>query len=118
MTTGTLPGSSERLLSEFDDSDARLKRPAEGLSPTQLNWPPRPGAWSVGRCIEHLAIANEVYIPAIASALVNRQPDGPVDQIVIGRFAGYFIRTFIEPTPTTGARRRRERSRPPHRLST
>ena len=111
MTTGRLPAWSERLLAEFDASDARLKTLTAGLSSAQLNWPPQPGAWSIGKCIEHLAIANDVYIAAIASSLENRQPDGPVDEIVIGRFTGYFLRTFIEPTPTT------KRARAPRKIA-
>ena len=101
MTKGGLPAWSERLVSEFDAADVRMKALTAGLTPAQLNWPPRPLAWSIGQCIEHLAIANEVYIGAIASALANRSPDGPVDEIVLGRFSRYFIRTFIEPTPAT-----------------
>lgn len=111
MTTGRLPAWSERLLSEFSDSDARLKKLAEGLSSAQLNWPPRPDAWSIGKCIEHLAIANDIYIAAIASSIATRQPDGPVEEIAIGPFTGYFIRTFIEPTPTT------KRARAPRKIA-
>jgi len=101
MTTGPLPAWSQRLLSEFNDSDARVKMLTAGMSSAQLNWPPRPAAWSIGQCIEHLAIANDIYIAAMASALANRQPGRPVDEIVLGRPTRYFIQTFIEPTPTT-----------------
>jgi hypothetical protein len=111
MTLAASPAWSERLLSEFTDSDARLKILTAGLSPAQLNWPPRAGAWSIGKCIEHLAISSDVYLTAIASALIGRQPDGPVDEIVLGRFGGYFIRNFIEPTPTT------KRARAPRKIT-
>src|SRR5690349_16508658 len=101
MTAAALPVWAEQLISEFDESDARVKALTAGLTTPQLNWHPQPGAWSIGQCIEHLAIANDIYIEAIAGALANRQPDGPVDEIVLGRFSRYFLRTFIEPTPTT-----------------
>jgi hypothetical protein len=49
-------------------------------------------------CLEHLCITNEAYLPAISAALKER-PDEPVEQIVPGWFGGWFIRTFIEPSP-------------------
>jgi hypothetical protein len=111
MTVAVSPAWSERLVSEFNDSDARVKTLTKGLSVTQLNWPPRPDAWSIGQCLEHLAISSDVYLAAIASALINRQPGGSVDQIVLGPFGGYFIRNFIEPTPTT------KRARAPRKIT-
>ena len=111
MTAAALPVWAEQLISEFDDSDARVKALTAGLTTPQLNWHPQPGAWSIGQCIEHLAIANDIYIEAIAGALANRQPDGPVDEIVLGRFSRYFLRTFIEPTPTT------RRARAPRKIT-
>jgi hypothetical protein len=40
-----------------------------GLSDAQLNWRPRPGAWSVAQVLEHLVIANESYVIPIQNAL-------------------------------------------------
>jgi len=52
---------------------SRAELVARGLSSAQLNWKPRSDAWSVGQCLEHLRIANEVYLPAISLALEGRQ---------------------------------------------
>lgn len=86
-----------RITSELDAADARAIALAKGLSPDQLNWQPRPGAWSVGQCLEHLCISNEVYAEPIAESL-NGRANGPVDEITPGWFGRWFIRTYIEPT--------------------
>jgi len=87
-----------RLLEELQASDEAAKRLVTGLTEEQLNWNPAPGCWSVGQCLEHLCITNEAYLPAIGGAL-REKPDAPVEQIVPGWFGGWFIRSFIEPSP-------------------
>jgi DinB superfamily len=91
-----MPDWSSRLISELDTADRRAESVAKGLNPVQLNWQPRQGAWSVGQCLEHLRIANEVYLPAIAAALEGRQRR-PVDDIRLGWFSRWFIRSYIAP---------------------
>jgi hypothetical protein len=95
-----LPPWSVRLIAELDASDDRAKGLALGLNPEQLNWTPRPGAWSIGQCIEHLCITNEVYLPAIARSLVGK-PTSAVQEITPGWFGRWFIKSFIEPSPQT-----------------
>jgi hypothetical protein len=92
-----------RLISELDAADDRATALALGLTPQQLNWKPRPGEWSVGQCIEHLYVSNEVYCPAISSALVGHPP-AVVQDITPGWFGQWFIRNYIEPSPRTKRR--------------
>jgi hypothetical protein len=87
-----------RLISELDDADRRANSVAGGLSRAQLNWQPSPGAWSVGQCLEHLRMTNEVYLPAIAAALENRERK-PVGELHLGSFSRWFIRNYIAPNP-------------------
>jgi hypothetical protein len=96
----TDPAWSRRLIAELQASDQRAIALARGLSTEQLNWKPRPGKWSVGQCLEHLCIGNEVYVPPIARALDHRQPS-PVHEITPGWFGAWFIRTYIAPSPQT-----------------
>jgi hypothetical protein len=51
---------SVRLLAELDAADEKANELVIGLNPEQPNWQPGPGAWSVGQCLEHLCITNEV----------------------------------------------------------
>jgi hypothetical protein len=91
---------SERLIRELDDADQRAKALTGQLAVQQLNWQTVPGKWSIGQCLEHLCIANETYLAAIAPAL-EREPGGSVQEITPGWFARWFIRSFIEPSPQT-----------------
>ncbi len=87
-----------RLISELDAADRRAEAVAGGLSPVQLNWQPRPGAWSVGQCLEHLLKTNETLLPALSAALEGGAAS-PVDEITPGWFSRWFIRNFIAPNP-------------------
>ena len=86
-----------RLTSELNASDDRARALAAPLSSLQLNWKPSPSSWSIGQCLEHLAIATEVYLPRIATAL-DRAPAGRVDEIRSGAPSRWFIRSFIAPS--------------------
>src|SRR5215471_19080363 len=98
-----LPNWSLRLIAELDEADRRAQSVAKGLSDLQLNWAPRQGAWSVGQCLDHLRVANEVYLPAISAALEGRQ-FRKVDVVHLSRFSRWFIRNYIAPNPRVRAR--------------
>jgi DinB superfamily len=103
-TANSLPNWSSQLISALDAADRRAESVAKGLSPVQLNWQPEPGVWSVGQCLDHLRIGNEILVPAISAALDGRQT-GSVDHIRLGWFGRWFIRNYIAPNPG-GARAR------------
>jgi len=96
------PAWSVRLATDLLANDETAKRLLAGLTKEQLNWQSAPGSWSVGQCLEHLCIMNEVYLPPISTAL-KEKPDSPVEQITPGWFGGWFIRNFAE--PASGSRR-------------
>lgn len=91
---------STRLIAELNASDDRAKKLVSGLTPEQLNWQPRPGAWSIGQCLEHLCITNELYAPAISASLAGKKVS-QVQDITPGWFGRWFIKSFIEPSPQT-----------------
>lgn len=90
---------SARLAFELTANDQTVQSMAAGLTVKQLNWQPAPGSWSVGQCLEHLCITNEAYLVPISAAL-EEQPDSPVEQITPGWFGAWFLRNFVEPSPT------------------
>ncbi len=94
------PAWSVRLASELSANDQAAQTLVAGLTEEQLNWQPAPGSWSVGQCLEHLCLTNEAYLPAISAALQGKA-DEPTEQITPGWFGRWFIRSFIEPSPTT-----------------
>jgi hypothetical protein len=89
---------AERLLSELNAADRRARELLDGLSEEQLNWQPGAGVWSVGQCIEHLSITNEVYLPPITSALEGK-PKGSAPEITPGWFGRWFLKHYVEPSP-------------------
>jgi DinB superfamily len=96
--SAVLPAWPVRLITELDAADQSAKELVAGLTPEQLNQQPAPGAWSVGQCLEHLCIASELYVPAMAASLEGRSTSA-VEEIAPGWFARWFIRSYIEPSP-------------------
>ena len=94
------PAWSVRLAFELSGNDQTAQAVVAGLTDGQLNWQPAPGAWSIGQCLEHLCITNEIYLKIISTVLKDK-PDFPVEQINPGWFGRWFIRKFVEPSPDT-----------------
>jgi hypothetical protein len=92
-----MPHWPARLIAELTASDERARALAVPLTQEQLNWQPAPASWSIGQCLEHLAVATEVYLPPIASAL-DVAPRGVADEINPGAPSRWFIRNFIAPS--------------------
>jgi hypothetical protein len=91
------PRWSARLISELNAADERATALAKTLTPRQLNWTSSPGVWSVGQCLEHLYVTNEVYLEPMSTSLEGRQP-AVVQEITPGWLGRWFIRNFIEPS--------------------
>ena len=87
-----------RLFRELNAANDRATTLAKTLTPGQLNWTPAPGVWSVGQCLEHLYVTNQVYLRPMSSSLEGRQP-AVVHEITPGWFGRWFIRNYIEPSP-------------------
>jgi DinB superfamily len=94
------PAWSIRLAFELSANDQTAQVLLSGLSEEQLNWQPLPDSWSVGQCLEHLCVTNEMYLAPIAAA-IREKPDSPVEQITPGWLGGWFIRKFVEPSPNS-----------------
>jgi hypothetical protein len=98
MSRRDIPRWCLRLTSELDAADARAIALGKGLTVSQLNWTVRPDVWSVGQCLEHLCIANEVYVGPMTRALVDdNRATGSVEEINPGWFGRWFIREYIDP---------------------
>jgi hypothetical protein len=100
-----------RLISEFNAADERASALARALTPQQLNWKPDPGAWSIGQCLEHLYITNEVYFQSISKSLAGH-PISVVEEIRPGWFGRWFIRNYIEPSSRTKRARAPKKIKP------
>ncbi|HKV98355.1 MAG TPA: DinB family protein [Vicinamibacterales bacterium] len=92
-----MPAWPARVIDGLNDADRHAGALARGLSVAQLNWRPSPGQWSIGQCLDHLLVANEVYLPPMSQALDGRDPSA-VDETKPGPLGRFFIRTYIEPS--------------------
>jgi DinB superfamily len=87
------------LENAFDAAEVDARALVGGLTETVGAWRPDANSWSVAECLDHLAIANRVYLremqPAAERALTQgRRRRGPVQPGVIG---GWFVRTLEPP---------------------
>jgi hypothetical protein len=105
------PSWTRRLISEFDAADEHATALAKTLTPRQLNWSLAPGVWSVGQCLEHLRVTNEVYLKPMSDSLRGRQR-AVVQEIKPGWFGRWFIRSFIEPSSRVARARAPKKIRP------
>jgi hypothetical protein len=79
------------------DQDVRLH--LERLSEEQFQWRPAPGKWSVGECLNHLAITTGLVVPNIRAALDRGRVEGikgepPFEH---GWLGGWFVRAMETP---------------------
>jgi hypothetical protein len=99
-----------RLAAELDAADARATALVSRLTPEQLNWKSDARSWSVGQCLEHLCLSNEVYVAPLSEALANA-PKGAAETITPGWFGRWFIRAYIDPAT------QKKRARAPRKAS-
>jgi hypothetical protein len=70
--------------------DAEAAKLCAGLSGEQLSWRPRPESWSIAQNLAHLRATNEVFLPAVDSALetsrmLELHSEGPFTLNLAGR---------------------------------
>jgi len=92
-----MPEWTTRLVSQLNEADERAGKLVDGISVEQLNWQPAEGAWSVGQCLDHLCVTNDVYLPPMAAALEGKAK-GMVEEIRPGWFGRLFLKKVIEPS--------------------
>ncbi len=55
-------GKLREWIESYEAAGRRSEEIAGGLSAEQMNFRPAPGAWSVGQCLDHLAVSMRVYL--------------------------------------------------------
>lgn len=81
------------LQSLFHDTatvSAQFQALVQGLDEARLRWAPRPGAWSIAQCLEHLTIteheAQRSMCAALRRARRSRRSDRPMRPNLVGRW--------------------------------
>jgi hypothetical protein len=110
-----LPEDLQALADEIEAITRQTDTLLDPLDDEQFNWSPRPGAWSIGQCFDHLNAVNAVYFEGIHDAVdAARQAGlkrrGPIRSSLSGRL---FIWSRRAPVAHEGARAcHREARRP------
>lgn len=70
------PADIQVMLDQLDAIDEDALDLVRGLGEEPAAWRPRPGAWSVAECLDHLATMNRVYLAAMAKAAAEGRSSG------------------------------------------
>ncbi len=69
LTTGITDSEREHAVKDLTKTHDRLTTVIEGLSEAQLNFKAAEGSWSVGDCLEHIAISENAFDGMLKGAL-------------------------------------------------
>lgn len=95
-----LPEDVQAIARGLGANDQRCRDLVHGLSDEQLNWRPDERSWSIAQCLDHLNVANRIYLaPMLAGIEAARRKGagrkGPIRP-------GFLERLFVgnlEPPP-------------------
>ena len=102
----TLPDDVQKLIEDMNAADRVAEELSAGLSDEDFFWRPDGGKrWSVALCLDHLAVANDIYGRAIETGIADArargwQRKGPMAP-------GFFGRKFAESLEPPAKRRTR-----------
>lgn len=101
MTTETpQSGKLAEWIEAFEAAERRMEEIAGGLSAEQMNFRPARRAWSVGQCLDHLAVSLRVYLDPMEPIVEQARDAGRTGGEPYGRgpFMGrYLIRALKKP---------------------
>ncbi len=66
--TAPLPSKLASIRDELNETTSRLHRLVDTLDETTWGRSPAPGTWSIARCIEHLNLTSQAYVPTFREA--------------------------------------------------
>lgn len=95
-----LPPDLQEIDEHLHAADGEARTLVVDLDDEQANWQPDGGAgWSVAQCLDHLAVANRVYVDAIDPAVLDARARGRLRRgpVQPGVFAAMFIRSLEPP---------------------
>jgi len=69
-----LEPTSDCLVPLLDAIEAQTRGALAGLSPAAMAWHPSRGGWGVGQVLEHMVIANRLYLDVMRPMVEHAQP--------------------------------------------
>ena len=96
----SLPEDLREIESQLAASDHQAQALLRDLDEEQLNWRPDERSWSIAQCLDHLNVANRIYLAPMLDAIEQARRKGSVRKGPI--HSGFFGRWFaasMEPPP-------------------
>jgi len=87
----------ENCLSSINSNIEKIKGTFASLSASQLNWKPAPKKWSIGKCIDHLVVSNNLYLTRIGNLLNIRYSSSENNFSYSQSFMGNMITKAVDP---------------------
>jgi hypothetical protein len=89
----------EALQSALDAVEGETHRLVDGLSEDLGAWRQAPDSWSIAECIDHLAVANQVYLGTMRPAAERALREGRRRRRAArpGLLGGWFVRSLEPP---------------------
>lgn len=93
----------DSLLAEARRQRGQVESLASPLQDHEFEWRPADGRWSIGECLQHLALINGIYLDAIDGVVARGREAGLAPQASEkarrhGRLGDAFVRS-LEPPP-------------------
>jgi hypothetical protein len=95
-----LPDEIRRILDDLETNERRAEALVADLDDGALNWRPDERSWSTAQCLDHLNVANRVYLEAMRPTIEEARRRGRVRRGLVR--PGWFERWFVanlEPPP-------------------
>jgi hypothetical protein len=107
MDVMQVPPEIAALLGELDANAQAARRLVDGLSEEDGRWRPAPDVWSVAECLDHLAVANRVYLESMRGAAERARAAGRLRRRpALPGFFGRLFANSLEPPPKSRTRRK------------
>ncbi len=91
-----LPDDLAAILRSLEESDREARALLSELDEERFNWRPDERSWSVAQCLDHLNVANRLYVESMGNAVEAAQRRGamrrgPLQPGFLGR---WFVRSL------------------------
>lgn len=95
-----LPDEIRRVLDDLEANERRAEALTADLDSASLNWRPDESSWSTAQCLDHLNVANRIYLEAMRPSIDEARRQGKARRGPVRQ--GWFERWFVanlEPPP-------------------
>ncbi len=96
----SLPPELRAIMDQLDENERHARALIAELDDAQICWQPSPTAWSIGQCLDHITVANRVYLEPMRRAVAAAQGRGAHRRGPLrpGAPSRWFVRA-LEPPP-------------------